>query len=603
MHSIDFLLIIPECFQIVLINFFLLFAICFSYYRKNSMLEKPNLLLKEKSSLINQSFLPAKIRGKPAHLSVADQTNHRILEQQKNKKRWQNDTLSQYFGVVKVIGALIPTPIAKIEPITQLIILALVCSSILYINCPVVYAVGLTDSIIWDNFGRLMSVLICVSASGSLILSIAAISRFGRYEFLFIIWLSIIGMLCLIKSYNFLTLYLSIELQSLSFYMLAAMRSRTEASAEAGLKYFILSAFSSAILLLGITLIYAATGSQNFADLNIIINYFNSQLNIPISLNIGLGCICISLLFKLAAAPFHAWIADVYEGSPTPITAFFAITAKIGACAALIRVMELHFTIFGLLPFIAILSLIIGSLSAMRQVKLKRLLAFSGVTNVGWFILALITGQWHLLVIHLVIYILLSICLFSIFILPLFRTHPNLQYRQRTALQGQHIIDHGTDSLAIKYISDLNQLHKTNPSLAFAMVIAFFSLAGIPPLAGFYSKYLIINALTQTEQYLTLLIALASAVLSAFYYIRVIKTIYFPPLELRFTLNKPRKIKGTTKQQNSKVKSLAKDRFKMFTIMTVSSNAYICAFSAILTIFFFIKPDYFCIWVILSLLG
>lgn len=601
MHSIDFLLIIPECFQIALINFFLLFAICFSYYRKNPTPEKPNFPLKEKSSLLNLSFLPAKAQGKSVHLSVADQINHK--EQQKNKKRWQNKTLSQYFGAVKVIGALIPTPIAKIEPIIQLIILALACSSILYINCPVIYAVGLTDSIIWDSLGRLMSVLICVSASGSLILSIAAISRFGRYEFLFIIWLSIIGMLCLIKSYNFLTLYLSIELQSLSFYMLAAMRSRTEASAEAGLKYFILSAFSSAILLLGITLIYAATGSQNFADLNIIINYFNSQSNIPISLNIGLGCVCISLLFKLAAAPFHAWIADVYEGSPTPITAFFAITAKIGACAALIRVMELHLTIFGLLPFIAILSLIIGSLSAMRQVKLKRLLAFSGVTNVGWFILALITGQWHLLVIHLVIYILLSTCLFSIFILPLFRTHPNLQYRQRTALQGQHIIDHGTDSLAIKYISDLNQLHKTNPSLALAMIIAFFSLAGIPPLAGFYSKYLIINALTQTEQYLTLLTALASAVLSAFYYIRVIKTVYFPPLELRFTLNKHKKIKGTTKQQNSKIKSLAKDRFKMFTIMTVSPNAYICAFSAILTIFFFIKPDYFCIWVILSQLG
>jgi NADH-quinone oxidoreductase subunit N len=589
MHSIDFLLIIPECFQIALINFFLLFAICFSYYRKNPKLEKPNIRLEEKSSLF-YSDRSALAQGNKMLLSVIGQTNFR-LEQQGSIDPKQSKRLSQYFGVVKLIGALIPTPITKIEPIIQLIILALVCSSILYINCPVIYGVGLTDSIIWDSLSRLMSVLVCASASASLILSITAISRFGRYEFLFIIWLSIIGMLCLIKSYNFLTIYLSVELQSLSFYMLAAMRSKTEASAEAGLKYFILSAFSSAILLLGITLIYAVTGSQNFADLNIIINYFNSQVNIPISLNIGLGCVCISLLFKLAAAPFHAWIADVYEGSPTPITAFFAITAKIGACAAFIRVMELHVTTFELLPFIAVLSLIIGSLSAMRQVKLKRLLAFSGVTNVGWFILALITGQWHLLVIHLIIYILLSTCLFSIFILPLFRTHPNLEYRQRTAVQGQHIVDHGTDSLAIKYISDLNQLHKTNPSLAFAMVIAFFSLAGIPPLAGFYSKYLIINALTQTEQYLTLLIALVSAVLSAFYYIRVIKTIYFPPLELRFT------------RQNPKVKSLAKDRFKMFTIMAVSSNAYICAFSAILTIFFFIKPDYFCIWIIFSQLG
>ena len=558
MHSIDFLLIIPECFQIALINFFLLFAICFSYHKKNPDSENHNVSLEEKRLLFNQDLAPAEPGRK---------------EVQGSKKISRNNNSSQNFGIAKTTGAKVPTPIAKIESIIQLIILALVCSSILYTNSPVVYAVGLTDSIIWDSLGRYMSVLICVSASGSLILSIAAISRFGRYEFLFIIWLSIIGMLCLIKSYNFLTIYLSIELQSLSFYMLAAMRSRTEASAEAGLKYFILSAFSSAILLLGITLVYAATGSQNFADLNIIINYFNSQSSVPISLNIGLGCVCISLLFKLAAAPFHAWIADVYEGSPTPITAFFAITAKIGACAALIRVMELHVTTFALLPFTAVLSLIIGSLSAMRQVKLKRLLAFSGVTNVGWFILALITGQWHLLIIHLVIYILLSTCLFSIFILPLFRTHPNLEYRQRTDVLGQHIIDHGTDSLAIKYISDLNQLHKTNPTLAFAMVIAFFSLAGIPPLAGFYSKYLIINALTQTEQYLILLIALVSAVLSAFYYIRVIKTIYFPPLELRFTLNEPSSKGAVLKQQNSKVKNLTKDRFKMFTIMAVSSNA------------------------------
>ena len=462
-------------------------------------------------------------------------------------------------------------------------------------------------------------------------------------------------MLCLIKSYNFLTFYLSVELQSLSFYMLAAMRSRTEASAEAGLKYFILSAFSSAILLLGITLIYGTIGSQNFADLGIIINYSYSQTEAqtPVSLNVGLGCVCISLLFKLAAAPFHAWVADVYEGSPTPITAFFAITAKIAAVTALIRIVELHVTTFALLPFIAALSLVVGSLSAMRQVKLKRLLAFSGVANVGWFLLALISGQWQLLMIHLIVYIVLSTCLFSIFILPLFRTHPNLEYRLRTDLlvqrSGQHVADHGTDSLTIKYISDLNQLHKTNPSLAFTMVIAFFSLAGIPPCAGFYSKYLIINALTQTEQYLIIGTALASAILSAFYYIRVIKAIYFAPLELHFAKFREDKTNsyrflnqnvalgwltsGTgrnlphlssksnndlvTKQsglinaystsgartESRQSKTLTKKNqssLKMFTLMTISSNAYICAFTTILTVSFFIRPDYFCIWIMLS---
>ena len=659
MHTIDFLLIIPECFQIILINFFLLFAISFSYYKVrkqgpgNSTLQlraypfgsnsSMSTSSGPESSLKNEVDIPQKSKVNKQHKLIKDS----VLNHIENKDRQSNG----YKNIVQATDAYISGPVTKIEPIIQLVILSLICSSILYINSPIIYAIGLTDSMIWDSLGRLTSVLICASASGSLALGMGAISRFGRYEFIFIIWLSIIGMLCLIKSYNFLTFYLSVELQSLSFYMLAAMRSRTEASAEAGLKYFILSAFSSAILLLGITLIYAAIGSQNFADLNIIINYSYSQPEtpIPVSLNVGLGCICISLLFKLAAAPFHAWIADVYEGSPTPITAFFAITAKVAAATALIRIVELHVTTFGLLPFIAALSLVVGSLSAMRQVKVKRLLAFSGVANVGWFLLALISGQWHLLMIHLIVYILLSTCLFSIFILPLFRTHPNLEYRQRTDLlvqkSGQHVADHGTDSLTIKYISDFNQLHKTNPSLAFTMVIAFFSLAGIPPFAGFYSKYLIINALTQTEQYLTISIALGSAILSAFYYIRVIKTIYFAPLELhfaKFRLDKRNSsgsfnsylplgwlksgkqanvVQGSNSDiikqtgfiatyssssdhsENRQNKTLTKKNqgaLKMFTLMTISSNAYICALTTILTISFFIRPDYFCIWVMLS---
>ena len=186
MHSIDFLLIIPECFQIALINFFLLFAICFSFHKKSPPSGNHNISLEEKSSLLNPGLAPTK----GVLLSTIDQTNG------KSEQNSQNKNSSKFFGVVKATSAFMPTPIAKIEPIIQLIVLALVCSLILYINCPVVYAVGLTDSIIWDSLGRLMSILICVSASGSLVLSIAAISRFGRYEFLFIMWLSIIGMLC-----------------------------------------------------------------------------------------------------------------------------------------------------------------------------------------------------------------------------------------------------------------------------------------------------------------------------------------------------------------------------------------------------------------------
>nr|AZP40200.1 NADH-ubiquinone oxidoreductase subunit 2 [Ulva flexuosa] len=669
MHTIDFLVVIPECFQIILINILLLFAICFSNYNTQTLtrdkltqfayrpferyVNLPKLSKHNTGNFKRDTYKgPSGTLGKN---SVSLRTNFDQSIQQnplpthKNNAKYSAGLIKTQMQIIRPSYAYISTPVTLIEPIIQLVILSLICSKILYINCPLTYAIGLTDSIIWDSLSRFMSVLLCISASASLLLGLAAVKRYGRYEFIFIIWLSIIGMLCLLKSYNFLTFYLSIELQSLSFYMLAAMRSKTEASAEAGLKYFILSAFSSAILLLGITLIYAAIGSQNFADLSIIINYFYSVFDTktalgleflrpdtPVSLGIGLACVCISLLFKLAAAPFHLWVADVYEGSPTAITAFFAITAKIAAASALIRILELHITIFELLPLIAILSLVVGSFSAMRQVKLKRLIAFSGVANVGWFLLALITGQWDLLVVHLVVYILLSVCLFSIFVLPLFRTHPNLEYRQRIKQNNsEHMIDHGTDSLTIKYISDLNQLNKTNPGLALAMVIALFSLAGIPPFAGFYSKYLIINALTQTEQYLTLSIALGCAILSAFYYIRVIKTIYFtntgvaysfnpdlltllpfkeslkPPVEqIRSQINKvfvnqnkhsapPVQAKvGKKAGQNNIVSN--QHKFKMFTIMPVSANAYICAFSTILTILFFVKPNYIFVCIALS---
>ena len=471
-------------------------------------------------------------------------------------------------------------PLLQTEPVTQITILGLLCSAALYINNHLSHAFAF--GLIWDDLGRFMSVFLCFSAAAALTLGTQALKRFSRYEFILIIWLSAIGMLCLIKSYSFLAFYLSIELQSLSFYMLSAMRSRTEASAEAGLKYFILSAFSSAMLLLGMALVYGTIGSQTFGDLGMILNHFlaleASYAQPFAALYVGLGSICVSLLFKLGAAPLHAWIADVYEGSHTSITAWFAITAKIAIATALIRINTPNALVY-LLMAVAAISLIVGSLSAMRQVKLKRLVAFSAVANAGWFVLALTTGQWQLMIIHLMIYTILSINLFSIFILPLFRSHPHLEYRARVLRtkdlsKSKSDVDHGANSNTIKYISDLNQIYKVNPSLALAMTISMFSLAGIPPLAGFYSKYLIVNAVTQSEQYLMLAIALGAAVISAFYYIRVVKSIYFS------------------------VPALGVNQW-WFTIHESATNAYVTAITTGLTLVFFIKPDYFCIWLAL----
>ena len=534
-----FLLILPELLQLVFINALLIFAMMFA-----TTSQQQDLSGDDKSAV------------------------HQIPSE---------STSPQFFFNRSPYTAQIITPVLQTEPVAKLMVLGLACSAILYVNTSLPYA--LAYGLIWDDLSRFMSVFLCLSAASALSLGTYAFKRFSRYEFILILWLSLLGMLCLIKSYSFLAFYLSIELQSLSFYMLASMRSRTEASAEAGLKYFILSAFSSAILLLGMALIYSAIGSQTFSDLALAINHFTlvNGSYPTASIWVGLGCICVSLLFKLGAAPFHAWIADVYEGSHTSITAWFAITAKIAVVTALIRINSPH-TLINLITAAAVISLLVGSLSAMRQVKLKRLVAFSAVANAGWFLLALTAGQWQLTIIHLMVYTLLSVNLFSVFILPLFRNHPSLAYRTRVLKTGPattgDTVDHSADSSTIKYISDLHQMYKINPSLAFAVTISMFSLAGIPPLAGFYSKYLIISAVTQTEQYLVLALALGVAVISAFYYLRVIKTIYFS---------------GT-----SNVKTQW-----WFTLHELPTNAFITSLTTVLTFMFFVKPDYFCIWLAL----
>lgn len=470
-------------------------------------------------------------------------------------------------------------PVLQTEPIVKLTILGLGCSSLLYANSlPYGHAYGL----IWDDLGRFMSVALCLSALGALSLAVQSSQRFGRYEFTLITWLSLLGMFCLIKSYSFLALYLSIELQSLSFYMLAAMRSRNEASAEAGLKYFILSAFASAMLLFGMALTYGAIGSTDFADVVLYTSTAHVMDPQPgaasLAVNLGLGAITVSLLFKLGAAPFHAWIADVYEGSHTSVTAWFALTSKFAVVTGLIRISNIV-NLNDLLLTAAGLSLVVGGLSAARQVKLKRLLAFSAVTNGGWFLLALGVGLWQLSIVHLLVYTLLSLTLFGIALTPLARSHPGLAYRTRLlklSVNKAVASDHGADGGAIKYISDLYQIHRSNPCLALALTLSMFSLAGVPPLAGFYSKYLILNGLTQNEIYPMLALSLAVAVLSAFYYLRLVRVGYFGP------------------SQDPKYAGPQITDYASYSMKPSSWPAYVCSLSCVLGSCWFLSPAYFC---------
>ena len=602
--STDFLIVLPECLQLLIISLLLGFALAFTggntqpqaKFLKVSGIKPDRSLLNPDSRStqvtpkgVTQGSL-VKVGGPGVALGSSTETlslaplrpTEDFNGTPQTEVQTQNNLPSkatQQSWVPYTATDLVPY--LQVEPMTKLTLTSLIWCAYVYTNITLENAFCF-EALIWDHLSKIMTVIVCLSAASALLCGCESLKRFSRYEFLLILWLSILGMLWLIKSAHFLALYLSIELQSLSFYMLASMRSRNEASAEAGLKYFILSAFSSAILLLGSTLIYGAIGSQSFADLDLTLNHFATlganghNVGIPTGLSVGLGCVCVSLYFKLGAAPFHTWVADVYEGSLTAVTAFFALTAKIAVAAALTRQLsntcpeELNQA----LSAVAVLSLMVGSLSAMRQVKLKRLLAFSGVANVGWLLLALAAGQWQLLVIHLIVYILLNLILFSVILMPLFRTHPDLSYGQR--VNNAVVPDYGVDSLTVKYISDLHQIAKINPSIAISLTIAMFSLAGLPPLVGFYSKYLILNSLTQSEFYGILAFALATAVLSAFYYVRVVRTVYFSST------------------------GPAANRNLWFTLKELPVNANLISWSCALTVCAFLKPDYFFIWLALG---
>ena len=564
MSQIDFILLVTEFFQLTLLLVLLSYALFFSGLGQSTQVTSSSPVTEQDllSNPVNTDG--SKLKISPGLSVIGGGT---LRPQQ------------------LVRSAYLSTPLQTVEPLSWLIALGLMFTVALYMNNPAQNAVLLTSSFVCDDFATLFKILLCLSSAAAIVLSIPSKSnltcfatKISDYEFLLIIYLAIIGMLCLISSYNLLTLYLSIELQSLSFYLLACMKSRSEFSAEAGLKYFILGAFSSAILLFGISLIYGSIGSIYFDDIAALVEFSGLNNSFQswsesgtslagafgqgpyVGLGIGLICICISLLFKLAAVPFHVWAPDVYEGSPMSVTAFFAITAKIAALAVLVRFLILtgqHLS--PLLILVSMASLVVGTLSAMRQVKIKRLIAFSGISNIGWFLMGLCSGRLDGVVLHLIVYIMLSITLFSVIIQPILRVGGGeASFRDMT----------------IKHISDLGQVYKTNSTIALALTLALFSLGGIPLLAGFYSKYLIINGAIQAEALPLLVIGLLSAVFSAFYYIRVVKVVYF---------SSPQGFQD-------------KDWFSFAAPSNI--NAYLIALTSFFTLCFIMYPESIAIWII-----
>jgi len=330
--------------------------------------------------------------------------------------------------------------------------------------------------------------------------------------------LAVVGMMLVVSSYDLIAMYLAIELQSFCMYIIASLKRDSEFSTEAGLKYFILGAFSSGLLLFGCSLLYGFTGTTNYHQLFQVFSMVEETPEIvwtktSNAIPLGVLFILIGMLFKLSAAPFHLWAPDVYEGAPTSVTAFFAIVPKIAVLSVVVRLFSYVF--YGLLlPWqevlilCSILSMIVGTLGALWQTKIKRLLAYSGIGHIGYTLIGISTGSIegiYATFFYVIIYIIMTIATFSI--LLSIRNQGNLS--------------------KLKYLNDLSGLFVSNPQLAFSFAIIMFSMCGIPPLAGFFSKMFIFISAINMEMYFLSIIGVMTSVAASFYYIRIIKLMFF----------------------------------------------------------------------------
>jgi NADH-quinone oxidoreductase subunit N len=316
-------------------------------------------------------------------------------------------------------------------------------------------------------------------------------------------------MMMMVSANDLMSLYVGLELQSLGLYVMAAIRRDSTKSTEAGLKYFVLGALSSGMLLYGASMIYGFAGTTNFAG--IAQSFGGATDGPPLGVVIGLVFLIAGLAFKVSAAPFHMWTPDVYEGSPTPVTAFFAAAPKVAAFALFIRVMigpfgDLLAQWQQIITFISLLSMLLGAFAAIGQTNVKRLLAYSSIGHMGYALIGLAAGSEpgvRGIVLYMAIYMVTSIGMFACVL---------AMRRQGSSLEA---------------ISDLAGLSRRQPLLAAAIAIFMFSMAGIPPLAGFFGKFYVFMAAIEAKLYVLAVVGVLSSVVGAFYYLRLIKIMYF----------------------------------------------------------------------------
>tara|TARA_B100001057_G_scaffold456388_1_gene503750 strand:+ start:2370 stop:3788 length:1419 start_codon:yes stop_codon:yes gene_type:complete len=358
-----------------------------------------------------------------------------------------------------------------------------------------------------DYLSSLMKIVTLLASFMVLVISSSYLKTFKifKIEYPILILSSVLGMMVMISSNDLIVFYMGLELQSLALYVLATFNRDQLKSSEAGLKYFVLSALSSGLLLYGCSLIYGFTGSTNF---NIIANQLNSN---EYAITFGIVFILVGLSFKISAVPFHMWAPDVYEGSPTSVTLFFTIVPKIAALTVFIRFLYVPFLNLidqwqMIIIFLSIASMLFGAIAAIGQTNLKRLIAYSSISHVGYALAGLASGSNDGIqnsVIYIIIYILMNLGLFSCLLM----LKRNSEYYED--------------------ITDLSGLSKNHPLLSLSLLIILFSLAGIPPLAGFFAKFYIFKSVLEQSMYFLAIVGLLSTVVAAFYYLRIIKIIYF----------------------------------------------------------------------------
>ncbi len=369
---------------------------------------------------------------------------------------------------------------------------------------------GLNDLFVVDAFGDFMKVLILIGTALTLIMSLDYLEKESmlRPEYPVLVLFASLGMNMMVSANDLMALYVGLELQSLSLYVIAAFRRDTVRSSEAGLKYFVLGALSSGLYLYGASLVYGFTGTTDFNDLAMVLSA-NSAPSVGVV--VGLTFIVAALCFKVSAVPFHMWTPDVYEGAPTNVTAFFAVAPKIAAIALFTRVLIGPF--IGLkddwqqiLVFVSMASMLLGSFAAVAQTNIKRLMAYSSIGHVGFALVGLAAGTPEGvkgLMTYMAVYLFMNVGTFAL------------------------ILCMRVNDRAVEDINDLAGIWKTNPRMALALFVFMFSMAGIPPLAGFLAKFYVFIAAIDARLYTLAVVGVLASVVSAFYYLRIVKLAFF----------------------------------------------------------------------------